>query len=692
MADLTLDIIGRSQRVSCVGNETKMFILFADIKEGMSRLTETTIEFLSDKSDLDGHDFLEKEFKVELDLEEGGSDTRDWFGTCVEFILLGESTGQGHGTYGHYRVQLRSWPWMLTRTTDCRIFQELTTEEIIKSAFGDAGYSDYKFILNKSPKTRPYCVQYRETDFDFVTRLMEEEGMFYYFDHSKDKQEMVIRDDSAALEMMKGDYEIKHQDLESGQRESIDFIHKWEEKKRFDTGSVTMLDYDFTKSRTEVKGSRRSSNKPSKYEQFDYPGKFLDSEIGSDVTRLRIGAIETGTHRVVGEGLVKHMASGFKFELKEHPVEKQNKEYLAINVFHHLRMERTDEKGRVVPADRPLDQDGITEAHAVVFEAQLSDAVYVPPLTVDWPAIPGIQTAVVVGPKGEEIYTDEHGRVKVQFHWDRLGKKDDKSSCFIRVVTPMSGKTWGAFHIPRIEQEVVVQFEEGNPDRPIITGMLYNDFNPTPVTFPDNKTQLGMRSDVHKNDDKKAFHEFIFEDEKDKEFIHLVSEKDYDVKIKNNTIINYGTGDKDEGTLVRNVWKQTTETFGTGSKEGGLDQKIQDDFKKQVVKGDYILDVDTGKRTTNIKKDDILNTDKNLKITAQKNIEETAMKEIKLTATTKITLKCGGSTITMTPASIEIKSTKIDVKASAAAVVKGIKVDVDASAALTLKGGVVMIN
>jgi type VI secretion system secreted protein VgrG len=607
MADKTLVIEGRSQRISCYAVSAKYTLLSARIKEALGQITEFEAEFVTDKRGLDSQKFLKEPFEFEMDTVNG---IRYWSGLCVECTFIGESFGSGGsgGMYAHYRVQLRSWPWMLTRTTDCQIFQELKTDDIIKQIFKDRGFSDYRFNLSGTPLTRNYCVQYRETDFDFVSRLMESEGMYYYFEYEKSKHTMVICDDSAKAEGFEGETKVPLLDMESGQREAIDFIYKWEEKKRFDTGTVTLLDYNFTTPETEVKGTRKAAKNPSKYERFDYPGIFEDSGGGTKVARRKIEAISAGNLRITGKGLVKNFAIGSKFDLKDHPVKEQNAEYLALTAVHILQMEEEYDRRADHGMDSKTiaDTDEVFQSHQVTFVAQPSNIPFVPPENVVWPSISGVQTAVVVGPKGEEIYTDKYGRIKVQFHWDRLGKKDDKSSCWIRVATQMSGKSWGLIAIPRIGQEVVVQFEEGNPDRPIVTGMVYNGTNKVPMGLPANKTQLGFRSDTHKNEDGAAFHEFILEDDKDKEFIRMQSEKDYEVIVKNNTQISYGTGDKDEGHLKLDVWKETYETFGVGSGTGSVIQKIQDDFTKNLLKGNYTLGVDTGWRSVEIAQDDEL--------------------------------------------------------------------------------------
>ncbi len=627
MAFETLKIEGRNTRILCPEINADLFFLHADISEGISQLVTIEAEFLTDVRDLDSEKFLAEEIIIVMEVED--ETVRAWKGLCIECLYIGESTGMGHGTYAHYRIQARSWPWMLTRTTDCRIFQNLKTEDIIKQVFGDAGFADYRFKLNGNYQEREYCVQYRESDFDFISRLMEDEGMFYRFEHDweasseDDKQTKVwmeIMDDSSQTDQIWGDFNIRLLDKESGQREEKDFIHKWEERKSFDTGLVTLRDYDFTKPKADLTGTRKVTKKKySDYEHYDYPGRYEEQERGTQIAARKLEAITAERYQVRGQGLFKQLEPGKRFGLVDHPNDTQNADYLAVRMIHKLKQEKTDSKAIKRPEDFRFSEEDIIEAHEVTFVAQPVDVPFKPKEVTPWPSIAGVQTAVVVGPSDEEIYTDEFGRIKIQFHWDREGKDDDKSSCWVRVMTPMSGKNWGMLSIPRIGQEVVVQFEEGDPDRPLVVGMIYNADNTVPMSQPGNKTQIGFRTDCHKNDDGEAFHEFILEDNKDSEFIRMVSEKDYYVTVKNNTVITYGTGDKDEGTLKLDVWKQTTETFGVASGEGGLEQEVQDDFKKTVWKGDYLLDVMEGDRKTFIKCDEILKIDGDRKTNIKKD-------------------------------------------------------------------------
>ncbi len=708
MAKDALKIEGRSLRINCKTSQADLFLLFANISEGMSKITEIEAEFLTNKLDLDGQKLLAESFEFEMDVPQE-STPRYWSAMCVECTSLGESTGMGFGTYHHFRIKLRSWPWFLTRTADCRIFQEMKTDDIIKEVFKDANFSDYKFNLSNTPPTRNYCVQYRESDLEFIVRLMESEGMFFFFEYVKGKHTLMISDDSAGLKLIKGEHKIPFLDHEAGQRTEMDFIHKWEEKKRFETGTVTLMDYNFTISKTEVKGTRKGVKDASKYEIFDYPGKFEESGVGAKIARRKIQAISAGNLRTKAEGLVNLLTTGGKLILKDHPQTSASEEQLVVAADHKLRLEMTDEIANPTDKTMQVDQTDMEESHSVEFEVQPAKTAYAPLESIAFPKIFGIQTAVVVGPKGEEIYTDKYGRIKVQFHWDRLGKNDDKSSCWIRVATPMGGKNWGMVHVPRIGMEVMVQFEEGDPDRPIVTGALYNDFNTPPVTLPANKTQMGFVSDTHKNTDTKAFHEIILEDDKDKEFIRMQSEKDLKIKIKNNTEITYGTGDKDQGKLKLDVWKDTEETYGVGAGAGFLKQKVQDNFEKKVLIGDYILDVGTGNRVTTIATDDSLTVGSNQSISVGADKTETigANKDVTVgaamtvTAATKIKFVCGGSTIEMTPNAIKMSSIVIKADASVSAKItggasatleSGGAATLEGSAVAVVKGGLVKIN
>lgn len=716
MAD-PLPIEGRVQRVSCGRGTSELYMLQADVHEGIGIVTEIDCEFLAQKMTVAPQDFLGDQFTIEMDLEGGG--TRKWLGTCVQATYLGNSEGMGFGEYPHFRVSLRGWPWLLTRIADCRIFQEKTADDIVKEIFSDHGFSDVEWKVSAAPPVREYCVQYRESCWDFVQRLLAEEGRFWFFDYSGGKDKLVICDDSGKLGRIPGESEIELIDREAAAREDIDFIDNWHVRYRTETDKVTLADYDFKKSNTPLLATRQGATQD--YEEYDYPGHFLEDSVGRKLATRRLNAIEATRHRVWAEGAVKQLHAGGKFALKEHPRDDQNIEYLVLEAHHSLRIEQVedDEKasifedvpfspigGRLGRGIRDLAESGfakrarkiagkmlgraqpekLVELQSVRFEAQPAKTDYVPPpYPVPWPTIPGVQTAVVVGPDGEEIHTDEFGRVKVQFHWDRKGERNEKSSCFIRVATPLAGKGWGLIHLPRIGQEVVVQFLEGEPDRPLIVGSVYNDQQTVPFPLPENKTRIGLVSDTHKNDDVNARHELWFEEKKDEEKIRLQSERDFEMLVKNSSSVTIGTEEKPDGDYDFSVWRHTTRSYGEGSGEGNLTEVVQNNFEKTLHDGDYRLTLESGSRTTDIAADETLTVGGSASETVSGSKDVTVSGAITITSDQKITLQCGGSKIEISPVGIKLTATTIEVKANALLEAKG-------STLVQIQGGLVKIN
>lgn len=712
MASEPLPLEGRSQRVKCARNTSDLYMLQATVTEGIGVISEIEVEFLAQKDTVKPEDFLADVFTIEMDLEQGGP--RKWLGTCVECTFLGISEGMGYGEYPHFKVVARGWPWLLTRKTDCRIFQEKTADDIVKEIFSDNGFSDVKWSTSAPPK-RDYCVQYRETCWDFVQRLLAEEGRFWHFDYSGGKDQLVISDDSAKLKPIPGEAKIELIDKEAGARSEIDYVDNWKPKHKVQTDKVTLADYDFEKSNTKLSSTRQG--KTQKYEHYDYPGLFKEASDGTNKAKRQIEAFTATTHRVSAEGIIKQLCPAAKMTLDKHPDRNQNKEFLVLQAKHTLKLEKVEDedlktkppgtggggnlRSTMTASGRTADKAEVMELQHVQFEAQLATVPYVaPPMPVPYPVIAGVQTAVVVGPSGDEIYTDKHGRVKVQFPWDRLGKKDEKTTCFIRVATPIAGKTWGMIHIPRIGQEVVVQFLEGNPDRPLIVGSVYNDQQTPPFGLPDNKTRVGFVTDTHQNEDKAAKHELYFEEEKGKEVLRMQSEKDWDVNIKNSAKVNIGTKDKDDGDYDQKVWRNTTRSYGEGEGSGSLTETVQKDFSKSITDGDYTLDVASGNRETSIATNDSLTVGGDMSVSVGGEATETvgskktvtAGSDITIESSTKIKLVVGGSSITIEPAKVVIKSQQVDVSADNMLTAKGPMATVQGDTVLTLKGGMVKIN
>jgi type VI secretion system secreted protein VgrG len=657
------DIVLENRKLRLKGplGPKKMILVRADISEKMSALTETDIQFISPDHNLKMADIVGQRMSLELDDEEGN--TRYWHGYCISCAFEGRMGGQGL-----YRAEVRPWPWFLTLHADCRIFQEKSALEVIKAIFSDRGFSDIRDKTSASYKKREYLVQYRETDYDFVCRLMEEEGIYYYFTHDSSKETLVLADGAGAHKPLKDAAVIRFVYEEDGAigggnasfKREEDHIYAWRSNEQVTTGKVSLTDYDFKKPTTDLKALTaipKGKHSHKEIEIYDYPGIHDTADFGKTRSRVRAEALAAQYKRTWGKCNVRHMAVGGTFKLKEHPRTDFNTEYLVLGVKHKLQIETDEDKDGQTTA-RPDDSPGTRhtgpqqerrESYESTFTVQLKSEPFRAPLATPRPIIPGVQTAVVTGPSGDEIYTDKYGRIKVQFHWDRDGKKDEKTTCFIRVAQSMSGQGWGMFHVPRIGQEVVVQFEEGNPDRPIVTGMLYNDAKKHPFDLPANMTQHGIKSNSTKGGG--GFHELVFEDKKDAEFIRLQSEKDYKETIKNNAEISIGFEKKDPGDLTQKIYHNKTEELETGDYSFKVKDGLQvvDIAKTNSVKIGESETVKIGKDKT-----DEIGTNYTVKVGDTLEVE----------ASTKIRLKVGGSSIEISSSEIKIKAATITVEAS----------------------------
>ncbi len=648
----------------------KMVLLRADVSEKMSALTETDIQFLSPDHDLKMEDVVGQRLSLELDDEEGN--TRYWHGHCVSCAYEGRFGGQAL-----YRAEVRPWLWFLTLHADCRIFQEKSALDVIKDIFSDRGFSDMKDKTSATFEKREYLVQYRETDFEFVTRLMEEEGIYYFFTHDESKETLVLADGSGSHSPLQDAGEIRFAFKEEGGgagsfKRDEDHIYEWKSSERVNSGKVSLTDFDFKKPTTDLKALTsipKGRHGHKDIEVYDYPGIHDTADFGKTRSRIRAEALASEYKRTWGKSNVRNMAVGGTFKLKEHPRADFNEEYLVLGARHKLQIETDQDKDGQANTD--LSDERHTggadaekkESYESEFSVQLKSEPFRAPLTTPKPLIAGLQTAIVTGPGGDEIYTDEFGRIKVQFHWDREGRKDEKTTCFIRVSQHMTGQGWGAFHIPRIGQEVVVQFEEGNPDRPIVTGMLYNNAKKPPFDFPANMSQHGFKSNTTKGGG--GFHELVFEDKKDQEFVRFQSEKDYISKIKNNADISIGFEKKDPGDLTQKIYHDKTEELETG------------DHSFTVKDGLQTVSISQSNSVTIGEDESIsIGADKSDAIGANYSIE--VGDTLDISAGSKIRLTVGGSRIEMTSAEIKITSATIKLAASG-------KLEATASGAMTLE-------
>jgi type VI secretion system secreted protein VgrG len=448
----------------------------------------------------------------------GEAPARHVHGLVSELAFLGRDAADHF-----YRVVARPWLWFLSRASNCRIFQELTVPDILKAVFREHGISDFEESLSQSYTAREFVVQYRESDLNFVSRLMQDVGIYYYFKHERAKHTMILCDACASHEPAAGYEALPYAPPDRQRAELVDHVDRWEVVSRVETGGLVSKDFDFEKPLADliVARSRPAEHPQGGFEAFEYPGGYRETAEGEALLKLRLEQQACAIERNLAHSNGRGVCAGRLLTLKEHPVTALNREYLILTAA--LRIDNHD-----------VESGGSGALPDCQFQALNSEVQFRPERAAPRPRIHGAQTAIVVGPKAEEIWTDEHGRVKVKFHWDRTAASDESSSCWIRVSQLWAGAGFGGIHVPRIGDEVIVEFLEGDPDRPIITGRVYNGLNKTPYELPLNQTQSGIRSHSTQGGRQDARNELRFEDAIGKEELYLRAERDKNVEVKRN--------------------------------------------------------------------------------------------------------------------------------------------------------------
>ena len=491
--------------------------------EELGRLFSFHLEMVSERDSIPAAEIVGKTVSFRVNLADAAP---RWFNAVVSRF----SAGDREAGMRRYQAEVVPWLWFLTRTADCRIFQEKTVPEIIEQIFGDLGFSDYEISQVKGPhESWQYCVQYRETDFNFISRLMEQEGIFYYFRHEEGKHTLVLADQKGAYvdcPENEVEYEAAH-----GGHVVVDRLTDWEHTYAFTPGKWAQTDYNFkdhparsepTPSKLLMTNEQTSVQLDNidKYEIYDYPGEYPDKGRGANYTKIRMEEEELAHDRVVAGSTCRTFFPGGKFKIKKHDCDAEIGKTYAITSIRHNASETSGFDGS---------ESGGSE-YSNRITCIPDSVVFRSGRTTPKPVIQGVQTAVVVGPAGQEIWPDEFGRVKAQFFWDREGKRDEKSSCWIRVSQEYAGKNWGSMCIPRIGQEVIVQFIEGDPDHPIITGRVYNADQMPPYALPGEKVVSGLKSNSSPGGG--GYNEFIMNDTKGKELIRVHGQFDMDTTIE----------------------------------------------------------------------------------------------------------------------------------------------------------------
>ncbi|HMT09717.1 MAG TPA: type VI secretion system tip protein TssI/VgrG [Pyrinomonadaceae bacterium] len=632
--------------------------------EGLSQLFRYDIEALHEEDEagdeptlVDPQQILGQKMAVTVRQDDGAE--RFYNGICVEF-----DQGNRNDRFSKYHIQLVPHVWLLTQNSQSRIFQNISIPEILQKVLD--GF-EVDFEIQGTYEPRNYCVQYRESDWDFASRLMEEEGIYYYFVHTAEAHRMVIADTDRSHRDCPTKAQLPfRRDISVDMEEWAGSIQSWIVSNKVRSGKFTLRDHHFQLPTNDLEGTERSRfniGGNQELEVYDYPGRYaarfdgIDGgggeqpsalqKIFDDRTRtvgIRQQELDVNYKGSTGTSDSCALTAGHKFELTSHPDAANNRSHVIVT----LRVEAVQSPSYVSEDNVP----GSYQVSLATIPQGEGQAPYRPMQRTRKPVVHGSQTAVVVGPAGEEIFVDKYGRVKVQFHWDREGRRDAASSCWIRVGTSIAGNKWGTMFIPRVGQEVIVDFMEGDPDQPIIVGSVYNAERMPHYELPKYKTMTYIKTRTSP-DDGKGFNELRFEDKAGKEQVFIRSQKRYDLRVRGSMYETCG-GDRQEVIGVRsddNPGGNLAITVG-GNKDVhikdshyiGIDGKLN-----EGIKGDLVEEVQGGRQ-----------------VVVTGNNEVNARK-ITLEALEKISLKVGGSFITVDLTGVTISGPIVKVNSGGAA-------------------------
>jgi type VI secretion system secreted protein VgrG len=600
-------------------------------EEGVSRVFGFNLDLLSEtNSAIAPQDILGQ--KATLTIALPGQKRRYVNGYISHFSQTGRDP-----RFTYYQARLVPWLWFLGRTSDCRIFQKMSVPDILAKLFQELGFTDFRNALRASyDPPREYCVQYRESTLNFVCRLMEQYGIFYFFEHQSTKHTLVLADSPNAYQSCPEQPRVRFvQNV--GELEDEDAISEWGVSYELRPGKCSLTDYNFETPTTDLSASLSSTVRVGgndRFEVYDYPGEYLKRAEGEGLVKIRMEEEETPYTVARGASNCRAFLSGYRFDLEEHYRRDWNSAWVLTEIRHAATVGGSYHGAEGAPSEQYSNSFACIPA-AVPFR---------PPRLTPRPVVRGPQTAVVVGKSGEEIWVDKYGRVKVQFHWDREGQSNENSSCWVRVSQLWAGKGWGAMWIPRIGQEVIVDFLEGDPDQPIITGRVYNAVEMPPYALPGEQTKSTIKSYSSKGGG--GFNEIRFEDKKGKEQIFIYAERNQDLRVKDTAFETIGG----ERHLVV-----------------GKDQfELVKGDKHLHVKGDQNEKVD-GTVSLTTGQDYQAKVGMKYALEAGMEIHLKAGMKVVIEAGLQLTLKAAGGFVDIGPAGVTIQGTLVNINSGGAA-------------------------
>ncbi|MCK6263549.1 type VI secretion system tip protein VgrG [Vibrio sp. ZSDE26] len=666
--------------------------------EELSKPFQVSISLLSLDADITFDSLIRKPGLLSV-YGQGSATARNFNGVVNEVRYL----GQGR-RFSRYQLLLVPEVWFLSQRQDCRIFQRQTAPEIIAQVLDEAAVSNYRMELSRTYSSKEYVLQYRETDIQFVQRLLAEHGLWYYFEHTASNHSMVIVDSSDSIE------DLSSTPLNSSYIGPITYhadgggvadrehISDLELVNRVRSGHVSHTDYNYEHPNIpQLMESNGELDQDLKL--FDYPGRYSEPESGQHRANEWASDNIVDNQQVEAASDVMRLTAGYSFDIGEHPRSAINRDYLMLSVTHNGHNPQVHED----------EANGMPTTYSNQFVCIPRDVEFKAP-KLPAPLVDGPQTAVVVGPSSEEIYTDSLGRIKVQFHWDRYGESDEHSSCWIRVSQSMAAPTWGAVYLPRIGHEVVVTFLEGDPDRPLVTGAVYNGLHFPPYSLPENKTRTTFRTHTHKGS---GFNELSFEDEANQEEVYIHAQKDMSTKVLNDRFRNIGQDeflkvDRHQTNEIKGDHKETIEGHKTTTVNSTFTETVEQDVsvtynanEKQSVKNNTSLDIgdnratvigknddlDVGQnsnlvvgasRSSDISKDDNQSVGGNLTVSVDKNISYKSDASTQVISGDSIVLKTGASSLSMnSDGTINLSGVSIMIEGSTKVIVKGADVAIN---------------
>lgn len=512
-----------------------------DGSDELGRLFEFRIEALADSHSLSLKDMLGKPVTVRI--EQQDQSTRYLNGIVARASLAGRRAERYYG----YELVVRPWLWLATRRSDCRIFQNRTVPEIVQEVLSTYGFP-IENHLAESYVPREYCVQYNETDAAFVSRLMEFEGIYYWFRHAEDTHTLMLSDAMSSHTALPGYETIPYIARDRTAIADEEHIDGWLPAQEVSVGKHQTTDYDYTKPRADLSSQKvdpRGHDHDS-FASFEWPGGYRDDAPGAHYSRVRLEEQQAEHERASADTDVRGAAPGYLFTLAHCPRADQNREYLIVRCQYRFQENAY-----------ASDQGAEAVVHQTMMLVQPSSLPYRSPRETPRPRTNGPQTATVVGPPGEEIWTDQYGRVKLQFRWDRYGQSNQDSSCWVRVSSPWAGGGFGGMQIPRVGDEVVVDFLNGDPDEPIVTGRVYNGEKMPPWGLPGSATQSGLLSRSSPGGTTEHANAFRFEDKKGAEQLWMHAERNFDAETEADHSLSVGnnhthTVGNDETMQVKN--------------------------------------------------------------------------------------------------------------------------------------------